>query len=197
MSKNIAVVILDATGSMQGQEERVVTSMNEYVKGLPKKAVLSVFMFDSSRWIEFFNNKVKSWKKMTRKDYETGSMTPLFDSIAKGIKHAESIANKGDKVMIMIDTDGYENDSSEYNQEAITKLIEKKKKKGWDFLFMAAGVTADSARDVGAVGKNIGATVQSASHVNRLGSYKMSASQTSAYFKGEGTAEDIDIDQAA
>ena len=35
-------------------------------------------------------------------------MTPLYDAIAKSIAHAESVASNGDKVMVMIDTDGYE-----------------------------------------------------------------------------------------
>ena len=42
-----AIVVLDETGSMRGQEERVTTSLNEYVDGLPKGTRLAVFKFDS------------------------------------------------------------------------------------------------------------------------------------------------------
>ena len=58
--KCFAVVVLDATGSMQGEEDRVVGSMNEYVAGLPKGTHLSAFMFDTHRWIEHFNDDIKS-----------------------------------------------------------------------------------------------------------------------------------------
>ena len=47
---NHAIVTLDETGSMSGQEHRVVTSLNEYVEQLPKKTRLTVFKFDSRRW---------------------------------------------------------------------------------------------------------------------------------------------------
>ena len=39
-------------------------------------------------------------------------------------------------------TDGYENASRHLNNSDIRKLIEKKKKDGWEFLFMAAGIDA-------------------------------------------------------
>ncbi len=64
-----AIVTLDETGSMSGQEHRVVTSLNEYVKKLPKKTRLTVFKFDSARWTKSFCGPVKKWKPMREKDY--------------------------------------------------------------------------------------------------------------------------------
>ena len=46
---NYAVVVLDATGSMANQEDRVVSSMNEYAKTLSEDTHLTVFMFASER----------------------------------------------------------------------------------------------------------------------------------------------------
>ena len=57
-----AIVTLDETGSMRGQQHRVVTSLNEYVDQLPRKTRLTVFKFDSERWTTFFRGKVKKWK---------------------------------------------------------------------------------------------------------------------------------------
>ena len=52
-----AIVTLDETGSMRGQQHRVVTSLNEYVEQLSRKTGLTVFKFDSERWTTFFPRK--------------------------------------------------------------------------------------------------------------------------------------------
>ena len=188
---NHAIAILDASGSMSGQEERVVTSMNEYVNGLPKKTRLSVFLFDSERWHEHFSGKVKNWTPMTTEHYRAGAMTPLFDSIAKGIEFVGGNAGKGDKVMVMIDTDGYENQSSDYDHDKIKALIDKKKGKGWEFLFMANGIDEATATKVGGTGKSLGIRTMATSYAGRSKAYGFASSLTSEYFDGK-TGDDTD-----
>ncbi len=181
---NHAIVTLDETGSMSGQEHRVVTSLNEYVQQLPKKTRLTVFKFDSQRWTRFFCGSVKKWTPMKEKDYRPGAMTPLYDAIAKSIAHAESVASNGDKVMVMIDTDGYENASREHTQETCLALVSKKKKAGWEFLFMSAGVDQKQATVVGAAGKTLGMRVNAAPYAKRSSNYAKASSQTRTYFGG-------------
>ena len=106
---NHAVATLDETGSMRGQEERVVSALNQYVNALPKGTNLTVFKFDSKRWVTQFAGIAKDWKPLTLKDYRPGAWTPLYDAIAWTIHHAESLASDGDKVVVVIDTDGREN----------------------------------------------------------------------------------------
>ncbi len=190
-----AVVVLDATGSMSGQEERVVGSMNEYVAGLPKGTHLSAFMFDTDRWIEHFDDNIKSWTPMTRADYRVGSTTPLYDAIAKAIRHGQSLAKNGDKVMVMVDTDGYENASVEHTRDSVKKLIGDCEKDGWAFLFMSGGVDRASAIAVGATASAIGIkATQTASHGVRLRSYGAAAGQTMSYFVGQGAPVSLNID---
>ena len=180
---NHAIVTLDETGSMSGQEHRVVTSLNEYVEQLPPKTRLTVFKFDSQRWTGFFCGSVKKWKPMKEKDYRPGAMTPLYDAIAKSIAHAESVASNGDRVMVMIDTDGYENASREHTQESCLALVSQKKKAGWEFLFMSAGVDQDQATFVGATGKALGMRVNAASYARRSSNYAKASFQTRTYFR--------------
>ena len=198
-SKKFAVVVLDATGSMSGQEERVVTSMNEYVAELPKSCHLSVFEFDSVRWVDFYDGKAKDWKPMTTEDYKPGAMTPLYDSIAKGIEHAKSLSSEGDKVMMMIDTDGFENSSTDYTHDKITELVEECKAKGWAFQFMASGLDKKAATFIGAVGQSLGMTTQSYSYGTKNIAYMKSAYGTQSYFKGNDdwaeAVEDKDSDE--
>ena len=177
-----AIVTLDETGSMRGQQHRVVTSLNEYVDQLSKKTRLTVFKFDSERWTTFFRGKVKKWKPMKEKDYRPGAMTPLYDAIAKSIAHAESVASKGDKVMVMIDTDGYENASREHSLESCLALVSQKREAGWEFLFMSAAVDQKQAAFVGKTGKALGMRVNAAPYARRSLNYKRASAQTRDYF---------------
>ena len=174
---NYAVVCLDETGSMTGQEERVVSSMNEYVDSMPEGTHVSVFKFNSDRWTQFFGGKKEKWPKMEVKDYQPESMTPLYDSVAKTIRYAEGLTSSWDKVMVMIDTDGFENASKEYKQEAIKAMVEQKKALGWEFLFMANALDRPEADRIGAVGAVIGMNVMSNVHQDRVAAYGVSGAQ--------------------
>ncbi len=181
--KKVAVVVLDATGSMTGQEERVVSSMNEYVRTLPKKCHLTVFLFDSKRWDTFYEGQAKDWRKMRTADYQPGAMTPLYDSIAKGIKHAKGLsANETNKVLVMIDTDGFENASQEHTQTSVKALFDQCKADGWEFIFMASGIDEVAAQKVAATGDAMGMTVNSAAYAARAANYATASTLTDSYF---------------
>lgn len=185
-----AVVVLDATGSMRGQEERVVSSMNEYAAALPGKCSLTVFMFDSNRWEKFYSGAAKAWREMRVADYRPGAMTPLYDSIGKALDHARKKSSKGDKVMVMIDTDGFENASTDHTRESIVSLIEKCKAKGWAFQFMANALTEQEAAQVAAVGKSLGMQTRPAAYAMRSSSYQAAACDTVSYFGGDDAGND-------
>ena len=179
---NYAVVCLDETGSMQGQEQRVVTSLNEYVNQLPDDTHITVFKFDSERWTSFYDGVKPDWKQMKQGDYNPGAMTPLYDAVAKSIHHAEGLASAGDKVMVMVDTDGFENASKEHTQESVKALVDQKKGAGWEFLFMANALDHQQAVAVGYTGQAMGMQVNSASYGQRMASYSRAASSTRSYF---------------
>jgi hypothetical protein len=52
--------------------------------------------------------------------------------------------------MFVITTDGLENASREYSADQVRKLIERKKKAGWEFIFLGANIDAvETARSFG------------------------------------------------
>ena len=179
---NYAAICLDETGSMTGQEERVVTSLNEYVRSLPDDIHVTVFKFDSERWTTLYDDSKSNWTDRTVADYKPGTMTPLFDAIYKTIKHGESLAQDGDKVLIMVDTDGMENASKEYTLEAVRSLVDQKKSSGWEFLFMAAGLDEAEAIRVGSTGLDLGMTTKSAPYARRSANYMAASAHSSDYF---------------
>ena len=181
---NIAVICLDETGSMSGQEHRVVSSMNEYVESLPDDTHVTVFTFNSDDWRTFFDGKKDRWRKMETVDYKPHNQTPLCDAIGKTIMHAESMSHEGDKVMVMIDTDGFENASREYTREIIKGLVTAKELLGWQFLFMANGVDEVAAMNVAMTGTSMGLRAVANSYGNRDASFTYASGATQSYFTG-------------
>lgn len=186
--KKMAVVLLDETGSMTGQEERVCKSMNEYAASLPKKTRLAVFKFDSEHFTKFFSGRAKKWPGMREKDYTPGAMTPLYDTISRAVAYAKRKSSRGDRVMVMIDTDGMENASTDFNLARVSKLIKKCKKRGWEFLFMSSGLDAASAVAVGVTGKAMSVNTMSASYGARGVAYTHAANLTNSYLSTGKTA---------
>ena len=192
MSK-YAVVVLDATGSMSGEENRVVSSLNEYVETLPRDCDLTVFMFDSERWLNHYEGPVDHWKKMKDGDYIPGGMTPLYDAIGKSITHVRKKASRDDKVFLMIDTDGGENASSEYDYGKVTNLIKDCTDGGWAVHFMASGLTEAKASTIGVYSSlgpagpagDIGLSFTSNAYGDRLKNYKSVASAAVNYFNSD------------
>ena len=120
---------------------------------------------------------------MTVADYKPGAMTPLYDSIGKAIAHADAQAKPGDKVMVMIDTDGRENTSVEYTHESVKALIDDRKSLGWEFLFMANGIDVARAEAVARTGRALGTRTRSSAHARRQMAYLEAAEDTALFFE--------------
>ena len=77
-------------------------------------------------------------------DFQPGGMTPLYDAVAMTIEAVEkSVEGKENiRVVVAIQTDGYENSSRKTNLEKIRSLISNKKTLGWEFIFMGCDMDA-------------------------------------------------------
>ncbi len=107
MSKGYVSMLLDASGSMQGQEERVVDAANEYLESLKVEdgnVKVAIRLFDSQRFEVIRDGRLKEIQKLTIDDYAVGMRTPLYDSMTKAIGLTEKAA-KNRKVVFLIDTD--------------------------------------------------------------------------------------------
>ena len=184
---NYAVICLDETASMRGNENRVVSSLNEYVSGLPEDTLVTVFKFNSVSWSNLYDGPKSAWRDVTRADYNPTAMTPLLDSIAKTIEHAKKLTSAEDKVFIMIDTDGEENCSKEETVDSVKALVQRQKDAGWEFWFMANSIDSIQATKIGETGYVLGMNVASNVHRDRNRAYGAQVMATTSYFSGETT----------
>jgi len=149
--------LLDETGSMQEIKRDTMGGFNAYVETLKKDGgdvAFSLMSFNSnetkSRYVAEPIQKVAS---LTDDNYRPAAMTPLIDASVKIIKAtAKAVKKRSDEplVLVVIQTDGYENVSKKYTAADLAKLVKEKTEAGWQFVFLGAGLDAfDAARSAG------------------------------------------------
>ena len=153
------VFILDRSGSMGGLESDTIGGFNAMLKKQKQedgKAFVTTVLFDHECFTLHDRLPIEQVPEMTSKDYTVRGCTALLDAIGSTIEHIQSIhryARKEDvpaRTMFVITTDGMENASKRFSGSSVKKLINRQKKKGWEFLFIGANIDAiATARDFG------------------------------------------------
>jgi Mg-chelatase subunit ChlD len=159
MSKSplYAHILLDRSGSMESCRDAAIDAFNEYVMGLRRSdevdARLSLTIFDSQS-IDLLQHAepAKSFIELSRQNYVPRASTPLLDAIGHAVAETDKVeVRPGEKVALVILTDGFENASKEHTKETIRKLLtDRQENKGWLVTFLGADVDAfTEARAIG------------------------------------------------
>jgi uncharacterized protein YegL len=154
--KTQIVAVLDRSGSMGDKNfiHTAISKFNEYISGQkaqPGDATVSVILFDDEYEVLHDNINLNNLNELTIKEWFPRGMTRLYDAIGKTINtitDSHNKMNKNDvpaKVLVVILTDGQENDSREFSSSVITDLIKEKEKLNWNFIFLGANQDAFAA----------------------------------------------------
>lgn len=139
------LIIVDESGSMSMIEREALAGINETIDTCAQmqklhpelQQLITLVTFDSSHFKTHFKcAPVDDTRKLTERDYQPGGATPLYDAIGKSVSMEDAYVKPGEKVLVTLITDGYENCSREFNLGMITNLIEKRKSQGWTFTFI-------------------------------------------------------------
>lgn len=159
MKKNLTelVFILDKSGSMAGLEADTIGGYNSMLKKQQKaegEAIVTTVLFDHDYELLHDRINVRGIAPITEEDYEVGGTTALLDAIGRtiqkmvNVQKRTSAAERADKVLFVITTDGMENASTEYNAEKIKKMVQQQREKfGWEFMFLGANIDAISTAE--------------------------------------------------
>ncbi|MBQ3665750.1 MAG: hypothetical protein II919_06560 [Lachnospiraceae bacterium] len=146
------VFILDRSGSMSGLEADTIGGYNSMIEKQKKEegdAIITTVLFDDQ--VEKIHDRVslENVSKITDKEYFVRGCTALLDAIGQSIHYISGKQKevpkeeRPEKTLFIITTDGMENSSKEYSYEKVKHMVEKKKKKhGWEFLFLGANIDA-------------------------------------------------------
>lgn len=147
------VFILDRSGSMAGLEGDTVGGFNSMLEKQRRAAgecYVTTVLFDGESELLHDRLSLDEVPPMTEEDYQVGGCTALLDALGDAIQSIERIhkyARKEDvpeRTLFVITTDGQENASRRHTADRIRRMIERKKKSGWEFLFIGANIDAVS-----------------------------------------------------
>jgi uncharacterized protein YegL len=152
------VFILDKSGSMSGLEQDTIGGFNSLIQKQKKEkgeAVVTTVLFNHMLETKHDRVDLKKVKKLTSTDYTVSGCTSLLDAVGSTISsisatHKQLKDDAPEKTIVIITTDGMENSSKEYTYDMVKKLIDRQKKKNWEFLFLGANIdVAAEARRFG------------------------------------------------
>ena len=154
MKKNLTelVFILDRSGSMCGLEDDTIGGFNGMIEKQKKEkgeALVSTVLFNHFSKVIHDREDIRKIKPLTEEEYHVSGNTALIDALGEAIHHIGNVhkyAREEDipeHTIFVITTDGMENASCRYTSDEVKAMVEKKKKKnGWEFLFLGANIDA-------------------------------------------------------
>lgn len=145
MKRVFNLIVVDESGSMCVIEKQALAGLNETIQTVKKvqdvhpdmEQHITIMTFDSGHKRYIYDNVLaKDATMLSKKDYNPGGATPLYDAVGIAISRLNAITTDDDHVLMTIITDGEENCSTEYSLNMIETLIEKLKKHNWTFSFI-------------------------------------------------------------
>lgn len=157
-------IVQDHSGSMDfgGRSELALSNFNEQRATLLKEDdetmdnLVTIVEFDDQIHCNVENMPISEVKKM--KNWWCGGMTALFDAIAFCINNIKEKMSKDKRenkaALIIVQTDGLENKSTDYAGEkgrlAINKMINELEDTGiWSFVFLGENIDKEVAIEMG------------------------------------------------
>lgn len=161
MKKNLTelVFIMDRSGSMAGLEKDCVGGFNSMLKkqkGIDGECLVSTVLFNNYDYVLYDRVPLDKIKDMKEEDFVPYGCTALIDALGNSIKHISDVhryirkEDVPEHTVFVITTDGLENASKKYSSDEVKKMVKNKKKKGWQFIFLAANIDAvETAKEYG------------------------------------------------
>jgi Mg-chelatase subunit ChlD len=151
------LLVTDQSGSMDAVADDVRGGFNAYLQSLVDDLEVTyrvtAALFADGYTPTAVNLPPQDVPRLDKRNYRPGGMTALLDAIGKTITDFERAATlaPGDRVLLVVQTDGRENRSREYTVEGIRKMIADRETGGaWGTVFLGAGPdTWRQGRDMG------------------------------------------------
>lgn len=146
------IFILDKSGSMRYYTDETIRGFNTMLDVQRKeegRAYITTVLFNEKSVYLHEREEIEKVKKLTRKDYEAGGCTALLDAVGDAIEKAGR-SRCGNKIVVIVITDGLENASVNYTYKEIREKIASRRLQGWEFIFLGANI------DVAAEAEKIG-----------------------------------------
>ncbi len=157
------LIIVDASGSMGSIYAQALAGINETIKTIKNVRKNDSHVDQYLTLLSFANGgeklqyvyrheNIEEATFVTERDYQLRGCTALYDAIGESVTKLRKHVGKEDKALVTIITDGYENDSREWNGIQVKQLIDELRTNGWVFTYIGANQDVEEeARKMGVV----------------------------------------------
>lgn len=145
-------LVLDRSGSMDFIKKDVIGGFNKFLKeqqAIPGDATITLVQFDHIYEVVYEGKKLQEASLLDDTIYQPRGWTALLDAIGKTIdKTGKRLSDmsedqRPEKVIFVIQTDGYENASKEFSNDKIISMITRQQDVyKWEFVFLGANQDA-------------------------------------------------------
>ena len=146
--KTYVAMVLDESGSMRQARDLTINNFNEQVESLVKGSVdgmetfVSLYTFSCEAKAVLKVVPVSEMRKLTDKNYSPDGRTAMYDAVGMAINDLNAIeVSPQDDVafLIVIFSDGQENNSRQFDQPTIAEMVQSVQAKGnWTVTYMGA-----------------------------------------------------------
>ena len=151
------LIIIDESGSMNYIKQAAIDNVNETIQTIrlaqkkheEQEHYVSVVSFNSNVKTVCWCVPIEGVAELTDETYRPNARTALYDAIGDSLNRLRDVVENGDKVLVTVVTDGYDNASVEYDAQIVKAHIEVLKEQGWVFAYIGAN------QDVKAVGEKL------------------------------------------
>lgn len=197
----LVYLVIDKSGSMEPIRQATIDGCNRFISETREAnpdALFSLMLFDEAVRKPYANQRVTDIEPIDGSIYRPAGGTALLDAMGHAMSDIEKIADRPEKVAIVVMTDGQENSSHEYTRAAVKAAMERHEKEdGWQVIFLGANL--DSFAEAGAIGVS-----RSASSANWQQTYNgtvamasMASTASNAYLGGYAASADVDASEYA
>jgi hypothetical protein len=208
---NLIAVVLDESGSMSSCYDSTIAGFNEFVQGQRAAenagdATLTLNKFDAPHIKTVYENAALSEvPALDKTNYRPNGGTNLLDCIGYTIEQVNATLEKNKKkdrpgVIVLIMTDGEENQSRKFNNDQIKAMVAAAEKADWSFVFLGANIDAfsvganfgmNASNSVNYSTANMAQTMSVLSDTTvRMRSAKMAGMDTQAVYASASVTED-------
>lgn len=140
-------ILIDTSGSMEGQEKEVASGINTTLKALAQNKKTEEIIQVS---LNTFDSKIKELRlpfflepdvpiNLSSEIFEMRGETALYDAVGITVGTLSDISTSPKDVIIVVATDGQDTVSEKYDAESVRSLVEEYRTKGVSFIYIAAG----------------------------------------------------------
>ena len=159
-NKTDITIILDRSGSMESVKHDTIGGFNNFLSEQQRvegEASLSLVQFDDQYEVVYEDRDLHAAAPLTERTFQPRGSTALLDAVGRTINSvgarlaALPEAERPDKVLMVVMTDGFENASREFTAARLSEMINHQRNVySWEFMFIGANQDAVlSARELG------------------------------------------------